>query len=83
MKFNTVKTMLFAVALAASVPAIVSGQEVRDQPRAAENRADRADNDVDFGWIGLLGLIGLFGLKRRDREHYVNERDRVATNVRS
>lgn len=80
MKFTTVRATLFAVALAASAPAIVSGQEVRDQPRAAENRAD---NDVDFGWIGLLGLIGLFGLKRRDREHYVNERDRVATNVRS
>jgi hypothetical protein len=60
MKFTTVRTTVLAVALAASVPAMVSGQAVRDQPRATENRAD---NDVDFGWIGLLGLIGLFGLK--------------------
>ena len=78
MKFKTVRTTVLAVALATGVPAVIVGQEVRDLPRAAENRAN---TDVDFGWIGLLGLIGLFGLKRRDREHHISERDRVATNV--
>lgn len=29
--------------------------------------ATRADNTMDYGWLGLLGLIGLVGLRNRHR----------------
>ena len=76
MKFTDVKASLFAVALAASVPALAHAQEMRE-PARAENQSD----DINFGWIGLLGLAGLFGLRRREREHdAVRDNDRVAAN---
>jgi hypothetical protein len=79
MKFSTVRATVFAVALAASVPATVSGQEVREQPRAAENRVD---NDVDFWLDRSVRTDWLVWTETARREHYINERDRVATNVR-
>jgi MYXO-CTERM domain-containing protein len=41
------------------------------------DRADSADNDRDWGWIGLLGLAGLLGLRRRRDEvrRDVSDRD--------
>ena len=70
---KVLKTALVAIALTASVPSVISAQEVRE-PARAENR----DVDRDFGWLGLLGLAGLFGLRGRHREYDdIAERNRA------
>lgn len=77
MRFKSLKTTLFAVVVAVSLPSVINAQETRE-PARAEDRRD----GIDLGWLGLLGLAGLMGLKRRDRDNVVRDRDRAAANTR-
>ena len=65
---------------------VLSAGAVQAQDPPAEDRADRVvtradrvDDDMDWGWIGLLGLLGLGGLagRRHDRDRVIHTSPRV------